>query len=84
MYVYGGYIPEKAELMNEIYVLDLEKMVWERVWEGKGTENEPEGRSNCAMVGYDQCLYVFGGSNGVYTLNDFWKFSLTNKQWQKI
>jgi len=33
------------------------------------------------MVDYDKSLYIFGGSNGIYTLNDFWKFSLQSKQW---
>jgi N-acetylneuraminic acid mutarotase len=36
------------------------------------------------MVGYSKDLYIFGGSNGVNTLNDFWKFSLSTKQWEKI
>jgi hypothetical protein len=25
MYVYGGYIPEKAIYMNDVWMLDLEK-----------------------------------------------------------
>lgn len=37
MYLYGGYIPSKAELMNDIYALDLETLVWERVYAFKGT-----------------------------------------------
>ena len=36
MYVLGGYIPEKAENMKNIYSLDLEKYEWELVYEGKG------------------------------------------------
>jgi hypothetical protein len=52
MYVYGGYMPAKAELMNDIYSLDLDKLVWEKVYSYKATDKEPEGRSNCAMVGY--------------------------------
>jgi hypothetical protein len=33
------------------------------------------------MVNYKDILYIFGGSNGVATLNDFWRFSLVNKKW---
>lgn len=28
MYVYGGYIPGKANYMTEIYAFDLEKKTW--------------------------------------------------------
>jgi hypothetical protein len=55
-------------------------MTWEKVYSSSGNK-DPEGRSNCAMVGNDKNLYIFGGSNGVNTLNDFWKFSLQSKQW---
>ena len=36
MYIYGGYIPSKAELMNDVYALDLEKMAWEKVYNSTG------------------------------------------------
>ena len=36
------------------------------------------------MVGYKDSLYVFGGSNGEITLNDFWKFSFTTKKWENL
>jgi hypothetical protein len=32
MYVYGGYIPEKAEYMRDIFCLDLDKWEWELVF----------------------------------------------------
>lgn len=43
MYVYGGYIPSKAQLMNDIYALDLKTMKWEKIYTSKGspTTNEP-------------------------------------------
>lgn len=67
--------------MNDIYALDLESMNWEKVFTSTGDKNDPQGRSNCAMVGYEGNLYIFGGSNGVNTLDDFWKFSLSTKKW---
>ena len=39
MYMFGGYISEKAEYNSNLYCLDLDKMEWEIVWEGKGTAN---------------------------------------------
>ena len=41
MYIYGGYIPSKAELMNDIYALDLENLTWEKVSPSSGTNKEP-------------------------------------------
>jgi len=28
MYVYGGYVQAKAELMNDVWALDLKKLTW--------------------------------------------------------
>lgn len=50
MYVYGGYVTDKAQYMRNVYCLDLEKMDWATVYESKGSGLEPEGRSNLAMV----------------------------------
>ena len=38
MYVYGGYIPSKAELMKDIYALDLAKMTWEKIYSSTGSQ----------------------------------------------
>ena len=34
------------------------------------------------MIANNGSLYIFGGTNGQNTLNDFWKFSLSKKQWE--
>jgi hypothetical protein len=41
MYIYGGYIPLKAELMKEIYTLDLENLTWEKVYSSAKNDKEP-------------------------------------------
>lgn len=61
MYIYGGYIPSKAEFMNIVYCLDLDKMEWVQVDDGK---NSPQPRSNASMVADGGYLYIFGGTNG--------------------
>lgn len=38
MYVYGGYKPAKAESMKDIYVLDLDKMTWEKIYTSTGSD----------------------------------------------
>ena len=36
------------------------------------------------MVEYKGNLLIFGGTNGVKTLNDMWNFNLTSKKWEKL
>lgn len=35
------------------------------------------------MVGHENSLYIFGGSNGITTLDDFWKFTIADQKWEK-
>jgi hypothetical protein len=36
------------------------------------------------MVEYKGNLLIFGGTNGVKTLNDMWTFNLASKKWEKL
>jgi N-acetylneuraminic acid mutarotase len=76
MYVYGGYISDKAEHLIDVLAFNIETCTWETVYKGQKNEQEPQGRSNFAMVEYNGNLLIFGGTNGVKTLNDMWSFSL--------
>ena len=73
MIVYGGYIPEKATYMTNMYAFDFEKKTWEVFYEG-GKQEEPEARSDFDMVVHDGSIWMFGGSNGKKTLDDLWKY----------
>lgn len=84
MYVYGGYIADQARFMRDVYCLDLDTFEWRRVYESVAGALEPQPRSCAAMVAYKDLLWIFGGSNGSKTLNDFWKFDVKLGQWQKI
>lgn len=41
MYVYAGYIPEKAEYVKDIYAFDFEKQEWSVEWKGSDSRDEP-------------------------------------------
>lgn len=41
MFIYGGYMPETASFLKDIYCLDLEKLEWSVLYEHKDEENEP-------------------------------------------
>ncbi len=83
MIVYGGYIPEKATYMIDMYLFDLEKKTWEVLYRG-GSGVEPEGRSDFDMIVHGGSIWLFGGSNGKLTLNDLWKFEPKEKKWTAI
>jgi len=38
MLVYGGYVPDKAKYMTDIYAFDFDNKTWEVYYEG-GKEN---------------------------------------------
>lgn len=84
MYMFGGYISEKAEYNSNLYSLDLDKMEWELIWEGKGSDKEPMGRSNFDLVNDGNHLWLFGGIHDHDNLEDFWKFDLKAKKWEKV
>lgn len=84
MYVYGGYISDRAEYMRDIYAFNIDSLSWEVVHRWAKGEKEPEGRSNFAMVEHSGSLLIFGGSNGSKTLNDMWKFDLKVKRWEQV
>ena len=82
MLIYGGYIPEKAQYLADMYAFDLEKHTWQ-LYHRKGEEDQPEARSDFDMILHDGSIWLFGGSNGK-TLNDFWKFDHNNKKWTRV
>ena len=38
----------------------------------------------CAIVSYDNLLYIFGGKNEDKRLNDLWTFSLSDFKFKKM
>lgn len=84
MYILGGYISEKAEYNPNVYCLDLEKMEWELVYEAKGGPHDPIGRSNFDVVNDGSHIWMFGGIHNHNTLDDFWKFDVGLKKWERV
>lgn len=82
--MFGGYKSYEAEYNANLYSLDLDKMEWQKIFESKGSPNEPVGRSNFDLVNDGTCLWMFGGIQDHHTLDDFWKFDLKTSSWAKI
>lgn len=72
MYLYGGY--SGNERLADMYAYDFESNHWSEVDCTNG--DAPSGRSSLVAQVHENCLYIFGGYNGVTVLNDFYKFRL--------
>eukprot|EP00541_Cyclophora_tenuis_P019012 CAMPEP_0116550798 /NCGR_PEP_ID=MMETSP0397-20121206/5620_1 /TAXON_ID=216820 /ORGANISM="Cyclophora tenuis, Strain ECT3854" /LENGTH=286 /DNA_ID=CAMNT_0004075655 /DNA_START=330 /DNA_END=1187 /DNA_ORIENTATION=+ len=72
MYLYGGY--SGNERLADMYAYDFETNHWSEV--DCTTGDAPSGRSSLVAQVYENCLFIFGGYNGVTVLNDFYKFRL--------
>lgn len=72
MYLYGGY--SGNERLADMYAYDFETSHWSEVDCTNG--DAPSGRSSLVAQVHENCLYIFGGYNGVTVLNDFFKFRL--------
>lgn len=72
MYAYGGY--SGSERLADMYAYDFETGHWSEVDCSGGYC--PSGRSSLVAQVYQNCLYIFGGYNGLTVLNDFYKFRL--------
>lgn len=72
MYLYGGY--SGNERLADMYAYDFETNHWSEVDCTDG--DAPSGRSSLVAQVYENCLFVFGGYNGITVLNDFYKFRL--------
>ena len=72
MYLYGGY--SGNERLADMYAYDFETNHWSEV--DYTTGDAPSGRSSLVAQVYENCLYIFGGYNGLTVLNDFYRFRL--------
>jgi hypothetical protein len=67
-----------------MYALDLKTNTWSVFYTpGKG-EVCPQSRGNFGLALFNNDVWVFGGTNGVKTLNDLWKFQMATKTWKEV
>jgi len=72
MFAYGGY--SGSERLADMFAYDFKTGHWFEVNCSDG--DRPSGRSSLVAQVYKNCLYIFGGYNGLTVLNDFYKFRL--------
>ncbi|XP_036446890.1 ras guanine nucleotide exchange factor F [Colossoma macropomum] len=80
MYIYGGYIDMRGT-SQEFWRLDLDSRVWSLLI------NAPVGpgprHSHSAMTHRD-CMYLYGGLQGLKEQRDLWRWSLSSQAWSYI
>jgi len=70
-YLLGGFhmdgTPAKQMYLNDFYELNLDSLVWTKI---NGSFPRLAGQHSMEVV--NGCLFIFGGNDGVVTLNDFY------------
>jgi len=91
--LFGGFA--KGSYLNAVYLYDFESNSWSKIGPGEIPDDNlresknkpyfPSGRMLHAAAIHNDYLYIFGGKtgDGIY-LNDFWRFSLFSKNWEKV
>lgn len=77
--IHSGY--DGTSDLNDMYVLDLFAMTWQKVQQNMSIPTFPSSRSSHAMIAYEPVpsqikLIVFGGFNGKEVLNDAYEIEL--------
>ena len=80
MYVFGGYKYEPEENYNDIHSFNSVTNEWINL---QPIENNPSPRDSMSLFGFQDKLYLFGGSdqNGKI-LSDFHVFDLKTNSWK--
>ena len=80
LFMFGGF--DGVHSFNDIEIFDIESATWMQLKEYFGTP--PIARDAHTMVASKQCLYLFGGHDGVNHLNDLHEFNTVSNTWTEI
>lgn len=90
MYIFGGrgdmlgqYHSNQEIYDNQVVVFDTETYSWHWIITNGVS---PIGRRSHSAVPYGQCIYIFGGYNGLEQKHygDMYKFDTETRQWSKV
>ncbi|KAJ5703449.1 hypothetical protein N7493_011838 [Penicillium malachiteum] len=92
LYVFGGQV--EGFFFNDLIAFDLNQLQnpankWEVLVQNSHEGGPPEGRipparTNHTIVTQNECLYLFGGTNGVKWFNDVWTYDPNAATWTEI
>ncbi|XP_051762075.1 uncharacterized protein si:dkey-3d4.3 isoform X3 [Ctenopharyngodon idella] len=80
MYVYGGYIDIRGST-KEFWKFDFDSRMWSLLSSAQGGPGPRHGHS--AMT-FQDCMYLFGGLQGLREQKDLWSWSSASQTWSSI
>ncbi|KAL0697889.1 hypothetical protein Bca4012_054011 [Brassica carinata] len=78
LYVFGGYGTDNCQT-NQVHVFDAAKQIWTQPLIS-GTPPPPRDSHSCTTVGDN--LIVFGGTDGIKSLNDLYILDTSSHTWK--
>ncbi len=88
IYVFGGQV--EGYFMNDLVAFDLNQLQnpqnrWEFLIQNEGDGAiVPPPRTNHTIITYNDCMYLFGGTNGYQWFNDVWCYDPVTNTWAEL
>ena len=83
--VFGGSgYPFGMQNSNRTYICDLRAKKWQEINSDLNLNSPSASYGQSAVIGPDNCMYVFGGTKGLEYNNDLHKMSLESFSWEHI
>jgi N-acetylneuraminic acid mutarotase len=82
LYVFGGQNFDGR--VNNFFLFSTTERKWEQLNATRVSGSPPSPRSGHRMVSVGSNLYVFGGFTNPDNSNEFFRFSATEKKWEKL
>ncbi|KKK13350.1 hypothetical protein AOCH_005518 [Aspergillus ochraceoroseus] len=92
LYVFGGQV--EGFFFNDLVAFDLNQLQnpsnkWEFLIQnshdgGPSPGQIPPARTNHTIVGFNDKLYLFGGTNGLQWFNDVWSYDPRSNSWTQL
>ncbi|OBT99307.1 Negative regulator of mitotic exit [Pseudogymnoascus verrucosus] len=90
IYVFGGQV--EGYFMNDLVAFDLNLLQvptnrWEMLIQNDEMATDgsiPPPRTNHSIVTWNECLYLFGGTNGFQWFNDVWCYDPVPNAWTQL
>jgi N-acetylneuraminic acid mutarotase len=83
LYVFGG--KNSDSYLNDLYEFDTVSQQWKQIIIQASDENSKLiGRAYHTACAYNDCLYIFGGSDDDTIFNELVQINLTTQQWKQL
>jgi hypothetical protein len=80
MYIFGGKSADDQPL-GDLYEFNFENLKWTKI---HTTGTAPSPRYDYSAVVYKESIFIFGGTDGVNKLGDFFEYKIKMKTWTLI